>query len=229
MDIRILSLTILSTLCLFSSAQEKTISLSKGEALDLLLFNTNPESNEERNEYFEKAIPVALEWGYQPQYSTEISQPPSQGNYWPKTFILATWKNYDKRLEFTKEIVKQYPLFHERRRKIWTTFNLTYWKVEEDLKVKIVSGKTYIATAYWSKEDGRFSSFEKSWSEEVTKQGGKIILELKEGISPFGYHYNPESFTITEWESDEAFDKFLDKNNKLDHSGVKHVNQFILK
>ncbi len=209
-------------------AQVKTISLKKGEALDLLLLSTNPDAGELQKEYFDKAVPVASEWGYQPQYSSRLSQPPTQGNYWPKIFILAKWEDYDKRLEFTKEIVKVYPQFHERRRAIWPNFDLTYWKIEEDKEVSIHEAKYYVATAYWSKSDTSFDSFIDQWGATVTKQGGKVILECTDGTSPFGYHYNPEIFTVTEWNSKEDFEKFHTKNLAMDHSGVEHVNQFIL-
>ena len=211
------------------SAQEKSLTLNKGEALDLLLLNTNPEAKEELDEYFKEAVPIAQKWGYQPQYSSKISEPPAQGNYWPKTFILATWQDYDKREKFTKDIVKEYPQFHKRRREIWPNFDLTYWKIEESRKVIFDSNKLYIATAYWSADKSSFETYQKQWAKQVTKQGGKIVLELRDGTSPFGYYYNPERFTITEWESREAFEAFKEKNIAMDHDGVKHVNQFILK
>jgi len=209
--------------------QEKTITLKKGEAVDVLLLSTNQEAKEEMDEYFSTAVPIAAEWGYQPQYSSKISTPPTQGNYWPGVFILATWKDYDKRIDFTTDIVNQYPQFHERRRTIWPTFFLTYWKVEEEQEISIDPEKVYIATAYWSETTRQFNSFQENWDKEVNKHSGKVVLELKDGTSPFGYYYNPERFTITEWNSKADFEKFQEQNQKMDHDGVKHVNQFILK
>lgn len=210
------------------NAQVKTISLKKGEVLDLLLLNTNTEAEEELTEYFNKAIPVAQKWGYKPQYSSKITEPPTQGNYWPSTFIIAKWEDYNKRVQFTKDILLEYPQFHERRRTIWTSFNLTYWKVEQDLEVEIDPDKFYIATSYWGEEQKAFTSFQSSWEQEVDKGGGKVVLEFTNGVSPFGYHYNPDLFVLIEWESREAFEYFYEKNVSMDHNGVKHVNQFIL-
>lgn len=212
----------------FSHGQVKTISLKQGEALDLLLLRTNKEAAEERNEYFEQAVPIAQKWGYRPQYSSKISNPPTQGNYWPRVLVLAKWEDYDKREKFVEEIVTEYPQFHERRRTIWPNFDLTYWKVEEDQEVPIDPGKYYVATSYWSDREASFGVFKSNWVKEVGKHGGKVVLECKNGKSPFGYYYNPELFTITEWESQAAFEKFHEKNLAMDHTGVKHVNQFIL-
>ena len=125
--------------------------------------------------------------------------------------------------------MKEYPQFHERRRTIWPNFDLTYWKIEEDQKITFDPEKLYIATAYWSADETAFAAYQQKWAKTVKKQGGKILLELQGGTSPFGYYYNPERFTLTEWESREAFEAFKEKNVAMDHSGVKHVNQFILK
>ena len=212
----------------FAGAQVKTISLKKGEALDLLLLNTNTEAKEELNEYFEKAVPVAQKWGYRPQYSTRLSSPPSQGNYWPSTFILAKWEDYGKRIQFMDAITEVYPQFHERRRLIWTTFNLTFWKVEEDQEINIDPDKYYVATSYWSENPEDFGRFSEKWMSTLESSGGKVVLTCSDGTSPFGYAYDPDLFTVTEWESERDFQRFLDKNKIMDHKGVKHVNQFIL-
>lgn len=211
-----------------SHAQVKTISLKKGEAVDLLLLTTNKNAAEEQKEYFSKAVGIAQKWGYKPQYSSKVSLPPTQGNYWPAVFIIAKWEDYDKRIKFTEDILKEYPQFHERRRIIWPSFNLTYWKVKEDREINIDPDLFYIATSYWSDEQRAFASFKDDWAQTVKSQGGKIVLEFKDGTSPFGYYYNPEFFTITEWASKEDFEKFHEKNQAMDHTGVKHVNQFIL-
>ncbi len=226
---QLLLLTTLIVLALPGKSQEKTFTVKKGEAIDLLLLTTNPDASSEREDYFNVAVPIAQEWGYKPQFSYRIANPPTQGNYWPTIFIMATWKDYDKRISFTEAIVEEYPKFHEYRRTIWPTFFLTYWKAEENQELVLNGERTYVATAYWSSSEQEFVSFQEDWEEEITKQGGQIVLELTNGTSPFGYHYNPEYFTITEWKSMEDFQSFNDANASMDHSGVKHVNQFILK
>lgn len=209
-------------------AQPKTLSLKKGQALDLLLLTTNPDAKDKRKEYFSAAVAVAQEYGYTPQYSSGIKEPPTQGNYWPEVLILATWKVYEDRVKFVKDIETKYPPFHEMRRTIWPNFHLTYWKIEKDQEVTIDPDKFYVATAYWGGEEKPFKTFEKAWKKEVATREGKVVLSMKEGISPFGYHYNPDLFTVTEWESRAAFEQFHSKNVAMDHEGVLHVNQFIL-
>lgn len=211
-----------------AEAQSKTLSLKKGQALDLLLLTTNTEASDKRNEYFAAAVSVAQQYGYTPQYSSGIKEPPTQGNYWPEALILATWKVHEDRVKFITDIEQKYPEFHEMRRTIWPNFHLTYWKVEEDQDVVINSEKFYVATAYWGKEGRRFKSFASTWQKEVANQEGQVVLTMKEGTSPFGYHYNPDLFTITEWASREAFEQFHTKNIAMDHEGVLHVNQFVI-
>lgn len=222
-----LALFALSSLYL-ARAQVTTISLKKGEAFDLLLLTYNDEAEKERKEYFEKAVAEAETWGYKPRYYGHLTAPPTQGNYWPEYFLMASWDNYDKRVEFIDYINKKYPVFKQRRRKIWPTFHLTYWKVSEDQEFVMDPEKCYIATCYWSSEDKAFSSFKSKLQAEINQHGGKVIAAFTDGTSPFGYHYNPELFTIVEWRSKEDFDLFYHSNLALDHKGVENVNQFIL-
>ncbi len=229
MIFRHLLLSIISLLLIrIGYAQPKTISLKKGQALDLLLLTTNQDAKEKRNEYFAAAVSVAQQYGYTPQYSAGIKEPPTQGNYWPEVLILATWKVYEDRVKFVKDIETKYPPFHEMRRVIWPNFHLTYWKVDRDQEITIDPDKFYVATAYWGKSGKRFKSFVQALQKEVSNTEGRVVLEMKEGISPFGYHYNPDLFTITEWESRAAYEQFHDKNVAMDHEGVLHVNQFVL-
>ena len=59
--------------------------------------------------------------------------------------------------------------------------------------------------------------------------GGKTVVELMDGKSPFGYYYQPDYLVITEWKDKATFDAFYQANIKMKQEGVKHVNQFLLK
>ena len=211
-----------------SQAQVKTYDLKKGEAFDLLLLDQIPETGELFQDYFKTAGAVAKEYGYLPQRGYRVKQEPLQGNYWPSLVIIAKWKDYDKRTQFLTDVVKKVPDFHARRRQLWSTFFLTYWEVEKDQKVEVRADKYNVMTAYWSEDEASFNSFTDNWKNTANEHGGKVLLELNDGKSPFGYAYAPEFLTITQWESKEAFDKFYQKNLSMPHQGVKHVNQFII-
>lgn len=223
----VLLVALLFTLMLDTQSQVKSYSLKKGQALDLLFFSTNPDAKETMDRYFKRAIPEAIKNGYLPQKGFKISQSPLQGNYWPETLIIGLWKDFEQREQFTNDIIKDVPDFHEMRREIWTSFNLTYWKIAEDKDFTVDSEKFNVLTAYWSKGNS-FEEFNKKWLKEAKKSGGRIVLELTDGTSPFGYYYDPDYVTITEWDSKEAFDSFNEKNKLMDHKEVKHVNQFII-
>ena len=98
----------------------------------------------------------------------------------------------------------------------------------EDVSFVLSSDNVYVLTAYWAKDPKAFASFEKKWLRKAKKAGGKVELELKDAKSPFGYHHSPDSMTITRWESQEAFDRFLELNRSMDHGAVQHVNQFAI-
>lgn len=229
LKLRQLTMILFACSCITMNGQEvKKYNLKKGQAFDILLFNTNDEAKETLDRYFKSAIPVAMKSGYLPQKGFRIEQPPLQGNYWPKTMIIGLWEDYDKRIQFIDDIVKEVPDFHEMRREIWTSFNLTYWEVGQDYSFEVNPEKFNVVTAYWSNDDEVFPKFRTEWLKQVEKSGGNKLIGFFKGSSPFGYDYNPDHLTITEWESKEAFDKFNEKIQAMDHEGVRHVNQFII-
>ena len=209
-------------------AQIKTYELKKGQAFDILLFNTIPESKETLDRYFKTAIPVGVEYGYMPQKGFKVTENPLQGNYWPKTVIIGLWSDFRKREDFVTEISNHVPDFHEMRRAIWSSFFLTYWEVKEDQTILVDSERFNVLTAYWEEDPELFKKFIEGWKKEVNQTEGSILLELTDGHSPMGYYYNPEYLSITSWESKESFEAFYEKNLKMNHDGVKHVNQFII-
>jgi len=217
-------------ICLIATgySQDKVYNLKKGQAFDILLLTQNPEAKESLGRYFKEVIPIGQEYGYTPQKSLKTDRPPVQGNYWPGVIVVGLWTDYSKRVAFVDDIITRIPDFHERRREIWPTFNLTYWEVKEDMTVTVKADKFNVMTAYWSEDDQKFEKFTNLWKKNVEKQGGEIILDLQKGTSPFGYHYNPDFLTISEWENEAAFKAHLEKTLSSDHTGVQHVNQFVI-
>jgi len=229
MTIRYLFMSVALLLVIRSShAQIITYDLKKGQAFDILYLDVNPDANETMKRYFETVIPIGVEYGYRPQKGFQIKEPPLQGNYWPELMIIGLWENFQKREEFVQAIVDRIPDFPKMRREIWSTFFLTYWKVEEDRVLEIDNDKYNVVTAYWSTDEEAFLSFNQKWVKEAKNQGGELLLTLTDGTSPFGYLYDPEFLTITSWESKKAFDAFYAKNLEMNHKGVRHVNQFII-
>lgn len=222
----ILIILAVSSFKLLAQSEIKSYSIKKGQAFDIILFNTNAEAKETLDRYFKSAIPLAMKSGFIPQKGFKVEEPPLQGNYWPKTVIIGLWEDFDKREQFALNITDEVPDFHEMRRKIWTSFNLTYWEVGQDYSFDVNSEKFNVMTAYWGNDDEKFPKFRRAWLDQVEKSGGNKLIGFFKGSSPFGYEYNPDHLTIVEWESKEAFEKFKEKTLEIDHDGVKHVNQF---
>lgn len=59
--------------------------------------------------------------------------------------------------------------------------------------------------------------------------GGKLLIQLKNGQSPFGYRYDPDYFVITSWENEAAFKKFQERNQPMEIQRIEYINEFILK
>ena len=217
-----------SLLNIQAQSKKRSYTFNKGQVIDILFLTKKPKADEKIKDYFKTAIPIAEEVGYHHLPGFKIDKNTPQGNYQPHVMALGYWDDLKGRERFLMEVKTKIPNFHHIRMDIWSTFDLTYYELKEDISFEIDQEKFNVVTAYWEKESQSFHKFKQKWLKETQKAGGKIKVALENGKSPFGYHYDPDYLTVTEWESKEAFDKFLKKNLSMDHSPVKHVNQFII-
>lgn len=224
----ILCLLGLSQISLDAQANIKTFDFKKGEVLDILLLTNQPKGAALFDNYKKTAFPVAISMGYQPMPGFSIAEY-TQGNHHPTSFLFGKWSNLEKREAFIAKIEQKVPDFHKQRRAIWSIFDLTYYEMKEDVSFKMDKDKVIVATAYWEKNAGAFAKFKKALAKKTKKMGGKTILELMDGKSPFGYYYQPDYLILTEWKDKATFDAFYQENLKMKQEGVKHVNQFLLK
>ncbi len=208
------------------SLNAQTFDFKKGEIFDFLLLTNKPEADKHFGKYKETAFPVAMAMSYQPLPSYYGITDYTQGNQQPEGFVFGKWENLEKREKFIAEIDKKVLDFHHQRQKIWSYFGLTYYEMTNDVSFTINTKKHNVVTAYWKKDNASFNQFKKQWLKKSHKAGGKIIIELTNGKSPFGYYYNPDYLVITQWESKAIFDAFYRENLKMNHKSVKHVNQF---
>ncbi len=221
-------LLFISTHGLQGQSAVKTFSYKKGQVLDIILLNTKEGIKEELDHYFKTALPVATKYGYKGQGGLPLKSSPTQGNYHPESIIFGVWNSLKEREDFLTNIEDVMPEFHQARRNIWSSFNMTFWEMSDDLSFTVNTDKFNVATAYWQNDKEDFQQFKVNWNTLSKKSGGKEILALANGDSPFGYYYKPDYMVITEWNNRSDFEKFLRENLKMKHDGVKHVNQFII-
>lgn len=217
-----------SSIKIHAQSEASTFSYKKGQVLDIILLNTKADVNEERDNYFKTAFPIATKYGYTGQGGLALTKSPSQGNYHPEVIVFGVWNSLKERKDFLSNIEDEMPDFHAARRNIWSSFNLTYWEMKSDLTFTVQKAKYNVATVYWQNDEASFKRFKDTWVKQSKRAGGKEILALTDGDSPFGYYYNPDYIVITQWDSKSDFDKFYKENLKMNHDGVKHVNQFII-
>lgn len=206
----------------------KSIQVKKGQVLDALYITTKKDVGDQLNEYFKTVFPIAEEAGYHRLPSMKIVGSPTQGNYQPSALVFGYWDDLQSREDFLEAIVKVVPDFHQTRRDIWSSFSLAYYELEEDLSFEIDPSKVYVATNYWSEDADDFVQFKRDWLSKAKRLGGQVVLEQVDAQSPYGYLYDPDYFTIMSWSSKAAFEQFYKEDLRMDHSAVKHVNQFIV-
>jgi len=220
------SIVIALSLSATAQSQKLKYSLKKGQAFDILLLTTKPNTKEKIKQYFKNYFPIAKKYGYHPLKGFPVKGSPTQGNYQPQSMILGYWDNLDLREKFLQYIDRNKPAFHQDRRDIWSRFDVTYYEIQKDVSFEVNKEKYNVVTAYWQKNKKGFHRFKKNWQEKVRQAGGNVIIAFTNGASPFGYYYNPDYLCITEWESKAAFEKFYKQNLQMDHSAIQQVNQF---
>lgn len=204
----------------------KTVDLQKGQVFDIIFLHNHSGNEDLMQDYFDRASPIARANGYAPGGGFGIAGTPFRGNYHPTVMAIGTWPSIQDRLAGLVALETQMKDFHEMRRKIWPSFFLTYYEMKTDVSFTITSEKYYVVTAFWAEKKGRFKQFLKQWETIQAEAGGTPLIVLTDGASPFGYDFNPDYFTITEWENEAAFRRSLPADSKQGYPGVHHLNQF---
>ncbi len=204
-----------------------TLEFKKGEVLDILLLANNPDIGPLFERYKKTAFPVAAKHSYQPMPGFAIKKT-IQGSDQANTFIFGKWDSLKKREAFLDAIVPAVPDFHEQRKKIWSYFALAYYEVPSNTTFTIDRSKYNVVTSYWIKSQN-VKQIINNQKTHISKHKGKQILLLQNGKTPKGYEYDPAVTIITQWESQEAFEKSQNKLDKLLLKGVKNTHQFVLK
>ncbi|MCE7992312.1 MAG: hypothetical protein HEP71_10040 [Roseivirga sp.] len=209
-----------------AQTEKKSYNLKKGQVFDIIFLSNKPDVDVKLQDYFKRAFPLANAEGYHSLIGFGIKEN-NQGNYHPQSMIFGYWDDLKGRERFLKTVDTKMTDFHQMRREIWSTFALTYWELEEDISFEVDPAKFNVVTAYWKKEGQSMESFKKKWQSKSRKAGGETLVAFSEGTSPFGYYYAPDYLVITSWDSRKSFEAFYEQNLKMDHSTIKHVNQFI--
>lgn len=213
--------------CQAQSKQLISYSFKKGEVMDIMLLTTAPNSEEKYEKYKRTAFPVAFKYSYQPQIGFNISKL-TLGTHLPANLIFGKWENKEKREDFLAIITTKVSDFHEQRRALFPYFDLTYYEMPRDINFTINREKHNVVTSFWKQDLKTFAQFSKQWEKQIKKAGGIIIIQLKEGISPLGYHYNPDVLYIIEWNNEAAFNAFAKQHPLASYEALKNVHQFII-
>ena len=212
-----------TSLSLYGQEGSKTYSLRQGQTLDFIFINTKVGVEEEIKQYFKEVYPVASAAGYNRLPGLKVMSSPSQGNYHPDIVVTGFWNSYQSRTSFLEKILDKSPDFYQTRREIWSTFNLVYFDLQEDVSFSIQPGKYYTVTNLWLMDPSDIDTMLAKWNQAAAKAGGKNILTLSGGRSPSGYFYTPALLMITEWNSKGAW---MEGKTAQFGQEVKHVEQW---
>lgn len=218
------SLLVFTLICFFQFSlfgQTKDFDFKKGEVMDILLLNAKREAKQKLDYYFKTAIPIAMNMGYVPQKGFSVPESPTAGNYHPESLIVGKWTGLEVRYAALKGLESEMEGFHQLRRDIWSNFFVTYYALNKDVKFQVDADRYNVALALWADKKAL-----KRIEQSILKSNGSILLNLKDGQSPYGYHYNPDAFLIISWEKDSDFLKYKEDVAMIEAKKVRHINEF---
>lgn len=190
-----------------SHAQVDTVSTNDAEVLDIF-FLRNIDSQEKDSLwgiYRTELTPIAKDYGYKPLKSFRMKNV-LEGSSQPHFVLIAQWSDYQKREDFINDIVVRKPFFHDLRRQLWSTFDLTYYKLDKDILLSVDQSKYNVISAIWVNDHCREATVD--YKQKIKSAGGDIRLYLPKGKSPRGYYYNPDHFILSSWQDADAFKKY---------------------
>jgi heme-degrading monooxygenase HmoA len=213
-------------------AQDNTsvkFTFPKGHVIDFLLLKRKANSDPALNEYARAAIAEARALGYKGLGGFNIPRNPIQSNIHPETLIFGSWPgNFADRQQALKDLLAAVPTLYAKRLDVWSAFFMTNYEITEDITFEVDRDKIQVLTSYWQNDTDKFAAFKNAFLKKVNHYGGSVKLNLGNPQSPYGYTYTPDFTTLTEWNTQEEFDAFLESSRLMDISGVKQINQFYL-
>lgn len=226
--------SVFSVLCivlvtqLFCQSKSLEFSYEKGEVLDVIFGVTKPGAIEKVQGYLDKVYPVIKSLGY---YAYPIFLPVQnniKGNFRPDFVAISKWGSLKTRRIGMEQLLKKIPELPVMRKDIWSTFNLTYFEMEKDVNFSISENKVYVVSVYWLKDTSEVNTFSNDINTQITKHGGKVLLEIGNGYSPYEYYYKPDFIHITEWDGEDTFNTYLQNGENMPLSKVIGINQFFV-
>ncbi|MEL7145504.1 MAG: hypothetical protein AAFO69_03980 [Bacteroidota bacterium] len=214
---------VISITSLYAQEKAKVFNLKKGQTLDFILLNNKPGNEALRKRYFELAFPIAFAAGYNRLPSFKIVGNPLKGNYHPGAIIPGMWNTFSSRESFLEQVLPVIPDFYQMRREIWSTFNVVYFDLQEDISFSVEGDKHYTITAIWLNDSATLNASVDKWQKQLKTSKGKDILLLSGGKSPAGYMYAPDVFILTEWDNEDAVSM---QTSAMDAKAMRHIQQW---
>lgn len=225
--LRILMSILLLFLCIASTsnavANEKVLEISLKQGMLVSLIdpkdNKSEQAKAKRQQYYENAIPLAKQYGYQNHGPLRVTQK-LVGNRELKTLIVATWPN--EAADLTFETLPQWQPYKTMRPQIWDELNFYKAVNQQDKTLRFSEKKFYtIAFAYFNdKHPNDYHQYMAGIKSAAEAVGGRFIHKMQNPrfVTHSESIEQPNEINIVEWDSYDGISQFQKSEGFLDHA-----------
>ena len=197
-----------------------SVSLSKGNRLDIIAVKSNSDSSSSvvRQKYFEHVFPVAQENGMQEKINFKVLET-LVGKTQYENIVFYTWPNEESKKSFERFPDWQY--YKSTRPLAWEELAITSLDVAKNKTYNFENGKIYTVGFVWVHKDHpkSYNTYINNAKKYHKKYGVNVIKVFNGG------HYEslnddviaPDYVNVVEWESSESIKSYV---NSEDFKGI---------
>lgn len=210
-------------------AQSNELKIENGRTADFLFVTDRKDVEHLKPAYFKDVYPPAQKIGFQRANYFLIKEQPISGEYFPYVVAIGSWPgDWKNRQALFDELKTLRPDIRSRRLDIWSSFNMLNVTLDENIDLVFDPEKIYVLGAYWQKDESSFANFQARMLAQTKEKNGQILFYNKDVKTLFGYTEPATMMTITEWESQAAFDEYYARISESLEQATKARSEFYL-
>lgn len=195
------------------------VEMKKGEVLQVIASQLQPEGQAAARKYGQTAFPIAQSHGFKRLGQLNVREI-AISDFAPEAFSFFSWPSQDAASAFAAE--PDWPAIKATRPDAWSELKVYSAELKEDLKLQFDRDKHYTVLVAWLKSDDAMSEYSRYLTgiePAVERSGGRFIYKMR--MPTMEAHASPPAaphqLTFVEWESTDGFAKVQESQEYLDY------------